>query len=141
MEHLDPKHPMVTKVLHMLDPCTRCGGHESVESLYANAKWLHEELDYPAPKPKEEYKTPCCQGTGRSLHPDRVIGALRRFIMKDGLQIIEHARDLGSIIKVMCPGGMRLFLSWPWEASETDRATTYCQIANALLNDKELQSE
>ena len=105
---LDPTNPDVAAVLDLLDECDVPGCCDGV--VFEERAW--------------------CQGTGKALHPDRVVGALRR-AMK-GRMIVEQYPDpdMRTTIDVEYAGG--IYTAFAEHGDETSLALAFCRAARAV---------
>lgn len=123
--HLDPSHPDVAAVMHLLDECDGCYVSDQGMRLYCNTNRKAENCS--------------CHGTGRALHSDRIVGALRRwmwsqkaYVMVDwGHPYHEPSPDYAELELTTADGQFQ----GAFECGQTDEAyaIAYCRAARAVL--------
>lgn len=79
---IDPTHPDVARVLHLLDDCDVCMGAKWLTLDRLKPRGFDPCFDHDPDEWCEEsicWKCGHCNGHGKALHPDRITGALMRW--------------------------------------------------------------
>lgn len=127
---LDPTHPDVAKVLHLLDPCDVCGGNvlfvcSGGDTGHFLSASMSRTLTVAGVAP-----CPACDGHGKALHPDRAIGALRRYMLSvDRGHVSEEDWSTGDEFSacVTCLAGHYYY------NSPAERVYAYCRAAADVM--------
>ena len=108
---LTPEHPDIAPILDLLDPCDACGG-----------EWRGCNV---------------CREASHALHPDRVVGALQRYLSAHHVRWREHGPV--EVLAGTIPQGWLEYRFGPrcrwncaWFEHGEERAMVYCRVARAI---------